>query len=478
MSGVPPVPATPIDAALRALTRSANKGRLWFALAALGLLIPGRSRRAVLRGVGALAVTSTVVNAALKPLAQRPRPLIEHTPLVRRLARPPQSASFPSGHAASAAAFTTGVALESPVAGAALAPLAAAVAYSRVHVGVHHLSDVVGGAAIGAGLALATQRWWPVRRAEPAYALARAPAPALVDGAGLVVLVNPRADDQPESASRVRELLPAAKIIELTPELDPAALLDCHAAAARAFGAAGGDGTVAAVAAAARRHGLPLAVFPAGTRNHFARDLGVATFADTAGAVTAGSAAAVDLAEVNGVLFVNNAVIGAYPEMVRRRRQLELRLGKLPAMAVAAGRVLRDQRPIRLLIDGRPTLVWTLFVGNCRYARGAFPTGRPLLTDGWLDLHYLRADVPLSRTRAVLSTLVTVRGRHGVYRARLATRLEVGSVDGLTQVAYDGEAGEQAAHFRFRKLADTLTVYRPEVSTTGAPELVSRDPAG
>jgi undecaprenyl-diphosphatase len=70
----------------------------------------------------------------------------------------PRSTSCPSGHSASAFAFATGACAELPLLAPVLMPLAAAIAYSRVHTGVHHPSDVVAGAAIGVGSgALATR---------------------------------------------------------------------------------------------------------------------------------------------------------------------------------------------------------------------------------------------------------------------------------------------------------------------------------
>jgi undecaprenyl-diphosphatase len=451
---------------MRTLTRSANHGRLWLGVAAVGFLVPGRTRRAAVRGAGALAATSFLVNVVLKQMARRPRPLIERTPVVRRLRRTPRTTSFPSGHAASAAAFATGVGLEAPAAGAALAPLAAAVGYSRVHVGVHHLSDVIAGAAVGAGVALATQRWWPPRPDEVARVGGYVRAPALPGGRGLVVVVNPEAGSDQDDARAVRDRLPEAELVELAPGVDLDRELDRRAAAVRAFGVAGGDGTVAAVAAAALRHGLPLAVFPSGTFNHFSRAVGLTTFDATVQALEAGDAAAVDLATANGVPFLNTAVIGAYPEMVRRREALEPRVGTWLATAIAAGQVLRRQPRLRLTIDGRPTQVWTLFVGNGSYTpRGALPAWRSRLDDGRLDVHYLRADIPFSRTLAVLSTLAGVAERHGAHRARLATELTVESRSGPVQVACDGEPGERASGFRFDKLPGSLVAYRP----SGAP---------
>ena len=85
----------------------------------------------------------------------------------RALRRAPNTLSFPSGHSASAAAFVSGLALESPAMGALVAPLALGVGYSRVHVGVHYPGDVVAGLAVGAAVAASGRYWWPVRPATP-----------------------------------------------------------------------------------------------------------------------------------------------------------------------------------------------------------------------------------------------------------------------------------------------------------------------
>ncbi|WP_457540821.1 phosphatase PAP2 family protein [Williamsia sp. R60] len=140
------------DTALRQLTLAANHGKLWMTIAVVMSLIGKRQRRAGLRGLGSLAGASLVSNTVLKPLIGRRRPTLDPAhphPLVRM----PWTSSFPSGHSASAAAFAVGAALERPRTAAVLFPLAAAVGYSRVHVGVHYPSDVIAGAAIGGGIA-------------------------------------------------------------------------------------------------------------------------------------------------------------------------------------------------------------------------------------------------------------------------------------------------------------------------------------
>ncbi len=103
--------------------------------------------------------------------------------LARRIGRMPWTSSFPSGHAASAAAFAAGATMELPVAGPVLVPLAAAVAYSRVHVGVHYRSDVWAGAAVGLTCAVVGRKLWPVKPWGPAL-MAPGNAPALPGGEG------------------------------------------------------------------------------------------------------------------------------------------------------------------------------------------------------------------------------------------------------------------------------------------------------
>ena len=365
------LPDTPADRWLRRLTTTADHGRLWIAIGVLLGLRRGRSRRAAVRGLGSLTVASTVVNAVLKRLFGRVRPDLDAMAGHRRLPRAPHTLSFPSGHSSSAGAFATGVALESPLAGAALAPLALAVGYSRVHVGVHYPGDVVSGLAIGAGVALAGRRWWPVRPTEPARVRPARSAPALPRGEGLVVAVNPRSgppDHDP--VAQVRRLLPAAEVHGASPGSGITDLLEeaARSGRAQALGVAGGDGSVAAAAAVALAHGLPLAVVPAGTLNHFARDLGVETPEEAAGAVEAGRAVSVDVADVNGTPFLNTASIGVYPEMVRRRDALAGRLGRWVAMAVAAAQVLRAGRRCRWCsTGGRSTS------GSCSSATAATP---------------------------------------------------------------------------------------------------------
>ena len=146
-----------LDRAMSRLSEAANYSRLWIGAGLLLALLGGeRGRRAAGDGLASVAVTATIVNLALKPLGRRPRP--ERDVLLARHVRMPRSRSFPSGHAAAGFAFATGVGETQPGLAVPLRVLAALVAYSRVHTGVHFPGDVVFGAALGASLARITSR--------------------------------------------------------------------------------------------------------------------------------------------------------------------------------------------------------------------------------------------------------------------------------------------------------------------------------
>jgi undecaprenyl-diphosphatase len=455
------LPETPADRWLRRLSEFANHGKLWLVLGVVLGARPGRLRRGAVRGVGSLAVSSVLVNVVLKRLFGRVRPDMTNLRAHRRVRRDPHTLSFPSGHSSSAAAFVTGVAMESPLAGIALAPVALGVGYSRVHVGVHYPGDVVAGMAVGGAVAAASKHWWPVRPATPARVREGRQAPALLDGEGLVVAVNPRSGrDDEDPAAEIAKLLPRAEVLAIDEEHGVPELLTeaARSGRARALGVAGGDGSVAAAAAVALEHGLPLAVLPAGTLNHFARDVGIATPEEAADAVRRGQAVEVDVADVNGTPFLNTASIGVYPEMVDRRDELSGRLGKWAALVVATGQVLRRSDPVYAELDGRPVRFWVLFIGNCVYTpRGLSPAWRPSLEDGLLDVQYLRADIRWSRTRAVLTTLLGISERTSSYAQTQARELEVRTRE-PQRVAYDGETGDEATSWRFTKRSH-LTVY-------------------
>lgn len=471
------------DRVLPPLSSAANHGRLWLGSAAALALTGGPvAGRAALRGVGALALASLTANVAAKYAVRRGRPGLDAVPLVRRLAKTPWTSSFPSGHAASAAAFATGLALESSRYGLVAAPVAAAVAFSRVYVGVHYPSDVLAGCALGVAAAAVTCYWWPPRPSPERDGRTRVAAPALPGGEGLVVVLNPGSgSDVPgrtPARQRLEQLLPRAEILACGPDDDLDELLDKGAALAAGrggvLGVCGGDGTVNAAARRAVAAGLALAVFPGGTLNHFAQDAGAATFEDTAGAVERGEAVRVDLARVHdgdGTVvagFVNTFSIGLYPELVRRRERLEGRIGKWPAAAVSLLAVLRDATPLRVRLDGHDRVLWLLFAGNGRYVPdGLAPSHRPRPDDGLLDVRTVDAEAPLARTRLALSSLGGALRRSRVFAAERVERLRISGLEDVRDLAYDGEIASAPATLFLDKQRGALTVYAPPGATAG-----------
>jgi undecaprenyl-diphosphatase len=469
------IPRWPADAGLKGLTTAANHSLLWFAAAAVLASRKGATRHAALRGMAAIGGASFTINALAKPLLPRRRPAYADLPVARRLALHdhPTSSSFPSGHAASAAAFATAVAMESPAVGLAVAPIAAAVAYSRVHTGVHWPSDVVAGMLMGTGIALATRRWWPLRVGESADSRHSVWVPTLPEGEGLVVLVNPSSGtDGEHPGTELAAVWPAARQVFAEPDGDLTKQLEAELDAAdrpvRALGVAGGDGTVAAVAAVAASRGLPLVVVPAGTLNHFARDIGVIELSDAVKAVHDGSAVAVDLGGVRiddtpPHWFVNTASLGGYPDLVELRERRESRWGKWPAAAIALIRVLREADPLVARIDGIPRKVWLVFVGNGLYRpRGFAAAVRHRLDSGLIDVRYLRADVQLSRTRFLIAALAGALEQSRTYVQREAAELQVEVLGPLVALATDGEVIAEGRRFQFFTQPAALKVYRPD----------------
>lgn len=458
-------PRSVADPALTVLTSWANHSGLWFTIAAVLARRHGRTRRAALRAVAAIAAASTSANALAKPLLPRRRPAADALPTWRALPNPPTSSSFPSGHAASAAAFTTAVAMECPPAALVIAPLAATVAYSRVHTGVHWPSDVVAGAALGVAAGWFTRRWWPVRPAGGVTAVA-GQAPALPGGAGILLGGNPRSG--PPGAQPVvqaADALPDAAVLPLSGLRAGAELTDVLDHDVQAVGVSGGDGSISAAAELAADQDLPLVVLPTGTFNHFARDAGAHTVADAAQAVADGRAVTADLAWVSVDAnqphpFVNTAALGGYPELVRLRRRWQPWWGKWPAMVAALAVTMATARPLTVHIDGVAITVWALFVGNGLYhPRGALVGYRPRLDSGLLDLRYLRADLPLSRTRFALAALGGLLHRSRVCRQHAVSSVRVHVVGGPARLATDGEVRLAGTDFHFTVAAAALSVY-------------------
>src|SRR5690606_37251491 len=232
------------------------------------------------------------------------------------------------------------------------------------------------------------------------------------DRAGVVLVINPASGDGSgaETGDEVRAALPAAEIVGLDPNSadDLVGTLRKAADRAEVLAVGGGDGTVACAAGIALEAGLPLAVFPCGTFNHFAKDIGCDTVDRTVEAIRTGSAGYVDLVCLNeNQMVINTASIGAYPDFVRRRERLERRIGKPLATVYAMAQTLRRDRSVRIRYDNKTLQTSLFFLGNSVYLPSGFaPTRRARIDDGLIDVRMLETGRPFARLRIVGALLL------------------------------------------------------------------------
>jgi diacylglycerol kinase family enzyme len=216
-------------------------------------------------------------------------------------------------------------------------------------------------------------------------------------------------------------------------------------AAGDVLGIAGGDGSLASVAAVCVERELPLVVVPLGTRNHFARDLGLdpsdpvaalAAFAD-------GVERQVDVGRANGRLFLNNVSLGEYARLVHRRERNRRRREVLARLR-ALGTVLRRPQPIGITIDGRPVRARVVLVANNAYELDMLSLGaRKRLDEGLLHVY-----VPSGLLRRS-------------WRERAAQQVVLDARGGRLRAAIDGEPEQLETPIEFRIEPATLRLLLP-----------------
>jgi len=231
----------------------------------------------------------------------------------------------------------------------------------------------------------------------------------------------------------------------------------------------GGDGTISAAASALVGTKTKLGILPLGTLNHFSRDLGIpADLGEAAKLIAAGSEKRVDVAEMNGRIFINNSAIGLYPLMVVDRDLQRKRLGrsKRLAMLVASLRALArfNHQRLTLTVNDEKARIDTplLFVGNNDYRLdiGA-PGQRESLDDGELCVLVMRKKTRTGLIGASIRALFDRTRSDDMVRIDSVERLRVGSHRGQLAVSLDGEVVRSAPPLDYRIRKQALTVIAP-----------------
>jgi diacylglycerol kinase family enzyme len=231
----------------------------------------------------------------------------------------------------------------------------------------------------------------------------------------------------------------------------------------------GGDGSISTAAQLLADTGIGLAILALGTRNHFARDLGVPLEpAEAIGLLDRMQVHAIDLGEVNGHVFINNATLGPYPRLVAEREQTMQARGwqKWQANIAAVLRVLRRIRQMKLVVeDERGRIGYRtpfVFVGNNEYTGGILAdTKRPSLSDGKLWFCTAQA-----AGRWALLRMVWQWGAGGIDRVEdLETRrlpaVTIHTRRRRVMVAIDGENQTMDTPLHFRIRSQSLRVIGP-----------------
>lgn len=239
-------------------------------------------------------------------------------------------------------------------------------------------------------------------------------------------------------------------------------------AGCRLLVAAGGDGTVSAVAGALVGGEIPLGVLPIGTLNHFAKDLGLPLGLPEAVAVAArGTVRAVDVGEVNGRIFVNNSSLGVYPRIVELRARYAGRGAAKWAAALWATLAVLRRRPfltIRIRTEETSVVRRTpfVFVGNNEYRMaGLNGASRDSLTGGKLALYVMDASHRPSLLR--LGWEVFRKGAEQVRELDLlhVTEAVLETPRHQLRVALDGEVVVLDSPLEFRSRPGALRVVTP-----------------
>jgi diacylglycerol kinase family enzyme len=249
---------------------------------------------------------------------------------------------------------------------------------------------------------------------------------------------------------------------------------DAVARGADLLGMAGGDGSQALVASVASQHGIPFVVVPAGTRNHFALDLGIDRD-DVPGALNAysdGVDVTVDLAEVNGRVFVNNSSMGVYAEIVQSADYRDAKMQTVGAMLPDLLGPEATPPDLRFTLPSgeEATTAQLLLVSNNPYDLAHLRGGgtRERIDRGVLGIAFVRVDTA-AEAKKLAALEAAGRARHfPSWNEWTASQFEVRS-SGSVEIGVDGEALTLQPPLRFVIRRGALTVRLPRMAPGKSP---------
>jgi len=280
--------------------------------------------------------------------------------------------------------------------------------------------------------------------------------------------------DQQEKEQKVRDafkgslhaikihLVEGGKIIETTKKL----LKEGH----KTIVAAGGDGTIGAVASQLINSHVVLGVLPMGTMNDFSKTLNIpADFAEAANIILQGKTHKIDAAEVNGKIFINNSSIGIYPRIIKQReRHQERGQHKLLAYLTAFYSVFHHRFPLFKvgLRSEEKDLVRTtpiVFIGNNKYklSRRFELATRDRVDEGVLSVFFTKKVTRLELVKLFFSTFWGTIYKEKKFDAFYTDAVTIESEHHLLQVATDGEVEALETPLRYKILTKALTVLVP-----------------
>lgn len=239
--------------------------------------------------------------------------------------------------------------------------------------------------------------------------------------------------------------------------------------------AGGGDGTISCVAEKAAKAGKTLGVLPLGTLNNFSKDLGIPQNLNAAVRIIAeGNVESIDLAEVNGRIFINNSSIGLYPKIVvRREAQQKLGRGKWNAAFWATLRIFRISPflKVKIELDGKEFTRKTpfVFVGNNEYEMDLYNIGRrPRLDGGKLSLYFIHREGRWGVILLLFHTLTRRLRQWRDFEAVNTERVTIQTRRKRLHIAFDGEVSVMRTPLEYKILPRALKVIVPKAETRPA----------